>query len=257
MKLLDFGKVAELARGRDVRLFLDFDGTLSPHRPDGENSRPLPAARKALAELARQPKVRVCVVSGRTVPDVRRRLGLSGISYAGNHGLVIESPDGSFEHPLSDVASRSIAAAADLLRKRMRGHRGAQVSHNGLSLSLNVGLMKAEGRRATACAVKASTAEMAWLRLRWQSGHLGWDLLPEVAWDKGDAVAHLLGQAPDALAIAIGDGLSDESMFERVGRSGISIRVGFSESSKARYWVRGPRDVARLLRALARAPDSR
>ncbi len=253
MTPFEVDRVVERVGGRQIRFFLDFDGTLSPHRPDGENSMPLPEARRALAELTGHPDIRVCVVTGRAIDDVRRRLGIQGIAYAGNHGLAIEAEDVSFEHPLSGAASRAIGTAASLVRERVKGHRGAQVSNNGLSLSLNVGRMNGEGRRAAAALVGASGPEMALLRLRWQAGYLGWDLLPMVGWNKGDAVAHLLGESPDALAIAVGDGLSDEAMFERVDQAGISIRVGFTESSKARYWVRSPSDVAGLLRSIARA----
>lgn len=250
MKPLDFARFAALVKGRKVHLFLDFDGTLSPHRPDGRNSKLLPAARLALAELSRLPDARVCVVSGRPIADLRRRVGLRGISYAGNHGLAIEGLDGTFEHPRSDAARRAIAAAADLLREGMRRYRGVQINRNGLTLSLNVGLVDAAGRRAAAALVKASTPELARLRLGWQEGYLGWDLVPQVGWDKGHAVGRLLKGKTDVLAIAIGDGLSDEPMFKRVGKDGLSIRVGHSDSSAAHWWVRGAQEVASLLQRI-------
>lgn len=253
MKALDFKRVPGVIRGRRLRIFLDFDGTLSDHRLDGEKSRLLPAAREALAELARLPNVRTFVVTGRAIGDVRRRIGVRGVCYAGNHGLRISGPGQDFEHPFSQAARRAIGGAAGLLRERIGGRNGARICQNGLSLSLNVGLMPAGGRRAAAAIVSSSAPELRRMRLRWQEGHLGWDLIPEVGWNKGDAVRRLLGRETAVLPIAIGDGRSDEPMFEQAGeRGGISIRVGFSASSSANYWVQGPRDVARLLRTIAR-----
>ncbi|MBI3298219.1 MAG: trehalose-phosphatase [Elusimicrobia bacterium] len=252
MRPFDLGKLRAAAGGRPVSLFLDFDGTLSPHVPDGDLAAPLPEAREALAALARTPGVRVSVVSGRPVADLSRMVALKGVTYAGNHGLVIEGPGVEFEHPLSMVAGRAVAVAEGLIRERLKGHPGARVRQNGLTLSLNVGLMSASGRRAVARVVDSLTDELRWLRLRWQKGYLGWDLIPEIGWTKGDAVAHLMARTPDAFAIAIGDGLSDEPMFERVRADGLAVRVGRARSSAADWFLSGPADVAGLLHALAR-----
>lgn len=251
MRPFDFRLTAELSRGRELALFLDFDGTLAPHGPDGDRSAPLPEAREALAVLAGKAGVRVSVISGRTVGDLRKRIGLSSVTYAGNHGLIIEGPGAEFAHPLSSVASRAIGIAAGLIRGRIKAYAGAMVCHNGLSLSLNVGMMTPRGRRTAAMIVDSLTDEFRWLRLRWQRGHLGWDLLPEVGWTKGDALAHLMARAPGAFAVAVGDGLSDEPMFERVRDAGLAVRVGKSRTSAANWFVRNPQEVATLLKVLS------
>ncbi|OGR49382.1 MAG: hypothetical protein A2X40_08565 [Elusimicrobia bacterium GWC2_65_9] len=195
--------------------------------------------------------MRVSVISGRTVGDLRKRIGLSGVTYAGNHGLIIDGPGAEFEHPLSSVLNHAVGIAAGLIRGRLKAHAGATVCHNGLSLSLNVGMMTPAGRRAAASIVDSLANELQGLRLRWQKGHLGWDLLPEVGWTKGDALAHLMARAPGALAVAVGDGLSDEPMFERVRKAGLAIRVGQSRTSAANWFVHSPREVAALLKAIA------
>lgn len=255
MRRLPLKQAPESASGRRLALFLDFDGTLSPHTPNGDHSAPLPATRAALAALARRSDVQINVISGRTVADLRKRVGLSNVTYSGNHGLVIAGPGGEFEHPLSSVASRTVNVAAALLRARIKAHVGAKVYHNGLSLSLNVGMMSVVGRRAAASLVDSLTPELRWLRLRWQIGHLGWDLVPEVGWTKGDALAHLMTRAPGAFAIAVGDGLSDEPMFERVRDAGFAVRVGKSRASAAEWFVRNPEEVAAFLQCLANRPE--
>lgn len=250
MKPLDLRAAAKAARGRALRLFLDFDGTLSPHRPDGENSAPLPETLAALQALVRRPGSRVFIVSGRPVRDLRRRVAVRGLAYAGNHGLEIRGPREVFRHPLSEVASRAVAAAAGLVRKRIADYRGFEICRNGMTMSFNVGRMGPAGRRAAAQVVAATADEMRWLSLRWREGHLGWDLVPQLDWGKGDAVSHVMRGCENALAVAVGDGWSDESVFEAVNGGGLSVRVGYSPRSAARYYVRGPGGVARLLRAL-------
>lgn len=45
--------------------------------------------------------VYVAIVSGRSVESVKKMVGLTNVTYAGNHGLEILHPDGTkFVHPM-------------------------------------------------------------------------------------------------------------------------------------------------------------
>lgn len=70
----------------------DFDGTLSPIDPDPLAARIEPLARTALRRLARiarqrPERLRLFVLSGRSVVDVAGRVRVGGLDYLGNHGL--------------------------------------------------------------------------------------------------------------------------------------------------------------------------
>src|SRR5579864_6534770 len=77
---------ARVRRAAGVALFVDFDGTLSPLVVDPRGARVDAASRGALARLARNPRARVCVISGRGRDDLRARIGLPGLHYLGVHG---------------------------------------------------------------------------------------------------------------------------------------------------------------------------
>lgn len=47
-----------------------------------------------LKRLSKNANIFMAIISGRSVNDVRERVGLSQIVYAGNHGLEISYPDG-------------------------------------------------------------------------------------------------------------------------------------------------------------------
>jgi trehalose-phosphatase len=257
VKELDIPAFASETRRRRLHLFLDFDGTLSPHRRDGARSRALPGARAAISVLCRAPGVRVSIISGRSISDLKPRVGVPRASYAGNHGLVISDAQASFEHPQAAAIRRSFAAAARLIVPRMRSVPRAQVEHNGLSLSLNVGLVPPPRRPMVGRIVRALRDELRALRLRWQEGYLGWELIADVGWNKGDALSHLMRASPRAFPVAVGDGTSDEAMFERVAGSGLAVRVGNCRSSAADRFLRDPAEVASFLYALAQAAGLR
>ena len=251
MKPLDASTLLRMAKGRPVHLFLDFDGTLAAHRTDGRYSRLADGVQETLRRLARKPGWRVSVISGRPIDDLRPRIGLRSVVYGGNHGLAISGPDVSFAHPLRSVIRAAMNAAASLIRGRVRSWPRAVVDHNRLTLSLNIGEVPAPRRRGLWRVVDELRDELRWLRLRWQEGHMGWDLLPDVGWDKGSAVAHLLKPHPRAFALAAGDGFSDEAMFTAIRGRGAGVRVGPAVRSAARWSLRGPDELARLLAGLA------
>lgn len=98
-----WSKVAmQLSNARHVLLLTDYDGTLTPivERPELANlSKDI---RRLLQTLAYQRYITVGVISGRALVDLKDKVGISGIIYAGNHGLEIEGPGISFVNPVAD-----------------------------------------------------------------------------------------------------------------------------------------------------------
>src|SRR6266849_5759514 len=83
--------VQEIAgRSGRVAVFLDYDGTLTPMVSQPEDAWLPDSMQQTLRELARQAPV--AILSGRDLDDVRRRVNLDGIVYAGSHGFDIAGP---------------------------------------------------------------------------------------------------------------------------------------------------------------------
>ncbi len=82
-----------------VLVFLDFDGTLAPLHPyPGAASMPQ-ESRRALKTLKDDERSSVAIISGRALPDLRERVRMEEIIYAGNHGLEIVGPTSSKKSP--------------------------------------------------------------------------------------------------------------------------------------------------------------
>ena len=82
-------------------VILDFDGTLSFLAQKPALAIIPPETQKALERLSQFSDCKITVISGRNIEDLQRKVGVPGITYAGNHGLEIVHPDGTrFTHPM-------------------------------------------------------------------------------------------------------------------------------------------------------------
>src|SRR5690348_3070124 len=107
--------------GKQLAVFLDYDGTLTPIRDRPEDAVISDSMREAVRRLAE--RVPVIVVSGRDRKDVQQLMGLNNLIVAGDHGFDIWSPAGgsirreegrAFEGLLREVEAKLRAELADI-----------------------------------------------------------------------------------------------------------------------------------------------
>src|SRR5215212_6945842 len=79
-------------RGGAIAVFLDYDGTLTPIVSRPQNAFLSDSTRQVVRTLSE--RVPVAILSGRDLDDVRLRVGIDGIVYAGSHGFDIAGPGG-------------------------------------------------------------------------------------------------------------------------------------------------------------------
>jgi len=237
-------------------LLLDFDGTLAPMaaRPDLAE---LPAATAGiLRELAGL--CTMAVISGRALEDVRRRVGLKGIHYAGNHGLDIDGPGLRWRHASAGAAGHALDAATRDVAAATGDIEGVLLEHKGLGLSVHFRLTPPAQQQAVVQAVTAAAANQPALAVR--RGKCVIELYPEVNWHKGDAV-RVLRQALDPrhtlLPLYLGDDRTDEDVFRVLASGqaqfrGVGIVVADApRPTAAQYHLPTPEAVTGFLHDLA------
>jgi trehalose 6-phosphate phosphatase len=252
---LDVLRAARADAG-SLLLGLDFDGTLAPIVPRPEDAALLPAARRALDALAERSDTHIAIVSGRALADVRPRVGLERVYYAGNHGLEIDGPDVARVHPVAHDARDALAALARSLDDALRPIPGVIVEDKGLTLSVHFRLVTDAADEERVRAVVRERAR-AHRDLRLSDGRKVVEIRPDVDWHKGRALRFLrdtleerFGRGP---AIFIGDDRTDEDAFRELGETDCSIIVGDppGHDSVAQACLRSPQEVAEFLNGLA------
>jgi alpha,alpha-trehalase len=247
--------VQEIAgRSGRVAVFLDYDGTLTPIVSHPENAGLSDSMRETLRELvARAP---VAILSGRDLDNVRRRVDLDGIVYAGSHGFDIAGPGlrrefGAEFLPELDLTEKELHKALD-------GIPGARVERKRFSIAAHYRNVNEDDAFKVAAAVDTVAARHR--ELRRMDGKKVYELLPDIDWNKGKAVLWLLEtlelERGKVLPIFIGDDRADEHAFRALEQRGVGILVSEQpQVTAASYWLNNPEEVELFLRELiARLP---
>lgn len=229
---------------------LDFDGTLARLRRDPENSS-LPRQRRAqLRVLSRLPGVRVLIVSGRSLPDLRRLCRGTGAALAGDHGIHLEGFGQDWRHPDLKLWSRQAGTLAAAALEETMGLRGIRVERKEASVAVHYRL--SPEFRADPLALRRRLLARLIPGWRLAPGKCLWEYRPAKAWGKGDAVLLALkrlglGWRP----MFIGDDATDEEGFSVLWRHAWTVWVGPGRTA-AHWRVKGLPDVDRLLAAVRR-----
>jgi trehalose 6-phosphate synthase/phosphatase len=221
---------SELA-DRPLALFLDYDGTLAPIVQHPEVARVGESMHAALAACAARADTELAVVSGRALADVRARLQLAGIAFAGNHGLEIEGPGVEpFSHPdLPHYEQRSQELARAL---RKIDEPGVWVEEKGASLTLHYRMADPARQPAIAERARGIVREAGFQP---RDALCAVEARPPIGWDKGRAVLHLLrarhgpAWSEKLRVVYVGDDDTDEDAFRVLLGLGSTFRVGRAE----------------------------
>lgn len=225
------------AEHRRMFVFADFDGTLAEIVEVPGKAVLDPQTERALRRLAARPRISVAVITGRSVDDVAARVGLP-LTYAGDHGIEIHSPEFDFLHPDAAAFRKRLPELANHIRVATRHMPGVLVEVKRYSASVHYRQAPVADLTALQDAVQACLDKDSF---EVRKGNCVLEVRPRLKWDKGEAVAWLLSRAggETAQAICIGDDQTDEDMFRRLPGS-ITIRVSpdDTEPTAADYLLR-------------------
>lgn len=261
-----------------VVLFLDYDGTLTPIAERPELALLPTETRELLREISSLKKYVVCIVSGRSLEDVKRLVGIGGIYYVGNHGLEAEGPRISMVNLQALNTESIIAELHKKLSDELKHIKGVLVEDKTITLAVHYRLVKdedvAEVRDIFSRIVQPYVLESG---VKTAENKKTLEILPDVGWDKGRMVVNILNllgynaplqgkiewspihgmipcQAltrPNVLQMYIGDDRTDEDAFNALGECGVSVLVSEEAiESHAGYYVKNVGEVVRVLKML-------
>lgn len=257
-----FEEIMSAAKMKQVVIFLDYDGTLSPIVENPDQAYMAPEMREAVKNVAKY--FPTAIVSGRCRAKVYNFVRLSELYYAGSHGMDIKGPSArkhqkGNQNVLCQPAKEFLPTMAEvygILLEKTKSIPGANVENNKFCLSVHFRCVEEQSWSDLADRVKSVLKGYPMLRLT--QGRKVLEIRPTIKWDKGKALEFLLeslgyANSKDILPIYIGDDRTDEDAFKVLRKRGQGFGILVSKipkETKATYSLQEPSEVMQFLQHL-------
>lgn len=222
----DFAAIAREADGKRIAIFLDYDGTLSPIVETPEQAIMAADMREAVVKLAECTPLGI--ISGRDLEDVRDKVKIDGIVYAGSHGFDITGPDGlKFENTVGEDFLPALDSAENALSAKIGALEGLLLERKKFAIAIHYRRVAPKNVERIEAVVDETTSDHPDLRKAY--GKKIFELQPKVDWHKGKALISLMRtlelDRDDVLPVYIGDDVTDEDAFRALKGRGVGIVV--------------------------------
>ncbi|XP_066327186.1 probable trehalose-phosphate phosphatase 6 [Miscanthus floridulus] len=257
-----FDQVVAASKGKQIVVFLDYDGTLSPIVDDPDAAYMSDTMRRAVRSVAKH--FPTAIVSGRCRDKVFELVKLAELYYAGSHGMDIKGPAKGSRHTKAAKAKGVLFQPAsqflpmieqvhDSLVEKTKCIPGAKVENNKFCVSVHFRCVDEKSWSTLADTVKSVLKDYPKLKLT--QGRMVFEVLPTIKWDKGKALEFLLqslgfADCTDVLPVYIGDDRTDEDAFKVLRKRGQGVGILVSKHPKdtsASYSLQEPAEVMEFL----------
>lgn len=247
-------KFYKLVSNKQPALFLDYDGTLSPivkHPEDAVISKEI---KEALIQCAI--KFTVAIVSGRDMEDVKSKVNIDNILYAGSHGFRISGPDGLYmEHEKSKKRLPELNQIENELHHSLDNIEGLQIERKQYAIAVHYRNVAEKNIPQ----IKESIINLLkhFDKYKKGEGKKIIEVKPDVDWHKGKAINWIMEKLelldnPEIIPIYIGDDVTDEDAFKTLSDYGIGILVdSLNKPSAAKYRLENVKEVCLFLQELS------
>ncbi|TXG60655.1 hypothetical protein EZV62_015228 [Acer yangbiense] len=253
-----FEQIIEASKGKQIVMFLDYDGTLSPIVDDPDQAFMSNKMRKTVKKLAKC--FPTAIVSGRCRDKVYNFVKLAELYYAGSHGMDIKGPETGSNNKKSDQESILCQPASEFLPmidevyqklvEKTKSTPGAKVENNKFCLSVHYRCVDEKKWSEVAQQVRSVMKEYPMLLLT--QGRKVLEIRPTIKWDKGKALEFLLeslgfANCTDVFPVYIGDDRTDEDAFKILRDRGQGFGILVSKSPKetnASYSLQEPKEAS-------------
>jgi len=216
-------------RARPLWLFLDYDGTLADFAPTPDHIEPNKKVIDLLQRLAREPGIRLTIISGRRLNDIQTLLPVSGIFIGGTYGIELALPSGEVLHRVDYDEVRPVL---DQIKPRwesiIAARQGFFLEDKGWTLALHARFaVDSEADDVLIQARQVIVSTIPADRFRILDGHKFLEIAPRLA-NKRETFLDLLQRLPlpGAQMLYMGDDDKDEEAFVAVqANHGVAVKV--------------------------------
>ncbi len=239
-------EVKKKAFHKNIFMFLDYDGTLTPIVGTPDKAVISDEMRSLIIKL--KEIIPVAVISGRALKDIKDRVGIEDIIYAGNHGAEVWDGRKAIISQGSEENRRLLEEVLEKLKKETSYIKGVLIEDKGITASLhfrNVNVRQV----GDIFRIFERIAKEHEDDFRFIIGKKVFEIRPVNIWNKGDAVSWIIeNMGKHRFPVYIGDDTTDEDAYSILKNRGLSISIG--GSANADYYIQNQEEVKDFLTML-------
>lgn len=227
----------------------DFDGTLAKIVREHHAARLSRPIRFWLEKLAK--RAPTAIISGRSVEDLRSRVGTAVPHLIGNHGS--EGPHTRQEdiQQVRETSSGWLGLVTGRFQDELT-RSGVVVENKSYSLSFHYRTVdQRDEARALISRIIAELSPPPRIVL----GKSVVNVMPPTASHKGTALLEYMRRLDCSTALYVGDDETDEDVFALRDHRILTVRVGKKKGSAARYFLKRQTEITEMLRLLVEVGD--
>ncbi len=241
-------ELEKLIKGRSLYAF-DFDGTLAKIVREHHAARLSRPIRFWLEKLAQGAPT--AIISGRSVEDLKSRVGTVVPHLIGNHGS--EGPHTREED--QQQVRETCRAWLQFVTERFHdelAHCGVSIENKSYSLSFHYRTV--DRRDAARILINRVIGELS-PPPRIVLGKSVVNVMPPTASHKGTALLEYMRRLDCPTALYVGDDETDEDVFALRDHRILTVRVGKKKGSSARYFLKRQAEITAVLQFLVEGGD--
>lgn len=235
-------------------LFFDYDGTLTPIVKHPEDA----IMDQDMRDILRQCAARfpVAVISGRDMDDLKNKVDISNLIYAGSHGFRISGRDGLYkEHEKAEEILPKLDKMENQLENELKQiDSNVLIDRKRYAIAVHYRNVKEENVNNVLNHVNQIIESNVGFKIG--KGKKVVEIKPDADWHKGKAVHWILEKLEKTdhekyIPVYIGDDVTDEDAFQALENDGLGILVGaHGEKSSAKYRLKNVYQVKNFLKNL-------
>ena len=238
-----------------VVFFFDYDGTLAPIVKNPKDAILPDKVKNILQQIGKD--FLVAVVSGRDRADVKEKVGLENVYYAGSHGFDISGPNNmDMQYEGGQQAIPALNEAEKNLKLKLEGVEGSRVERKKYAIAVHYRNVAESEVPLVKSAVYEELNRQD--NLKKGEGKMILELKPNIDWHKGKATRWLLQKLTEkgkrSIPLFLGDDVTDEDALEAIAEDGIGILVGsHGAKTAASYRLENVEEVPEFLQLFYKA----
>lgn len=229
-------------------LAFDYDGTLAPIVDDPERAGMRSITESLFYQLCSLRPV--AIISGRSLKDMKKNLKERPKYIIGNHGAEWEG----FEDDVAKIEG-SISVIKKTIEERLLPHQDLGISIEDKEYSLSLHYRSTLRLQETISFLNDLTSELSGLA-RIIPGKYVFNILPLNSSDKYVALMRIMEKEKATYGIYFGDDDTDEDVFKNLNPQVLTVKVGWNETSKARYFLKDQIEIDQILTILINGKKS-